>query len=322
MTQADDIDLSGDLEAMEELALEIASAERLRDLGIAREMLKSGGKRFRPKLLLLAARMAGAQSGDGVMAAAAVELVHNASLIHDDIVDNCAERRGAPAVHVTAGVTNAVLLGDLLYMGAIAALAETGPCDAAAVLGAAMRSMIKGELSQRACIGDIDLCWEEYSRIIHLKTASLIAASAEIGGIVARCGPGQRRALNGYGAALGAAFQILDDIGDYVRSREAHRRDPRNDLRQRLVTAPLILALGQCTDEERGWIKHVFASPAVEDGLAAELTDFIRAKGGFAKAKVQAHALLDTAVENLACFRDGAAKEMLTSFARALAEPV
>jgi octaprenyl-diphosphate synthase len=310
------IDLSEDLAAVEAVAIGLAGVEAAHCVGVEDRLLRSG-KRVRSRLLLLAARMTGA-APQAIDAAAAVELVHNASLVHDDIVDNCPERRRRPALHVAMGVPAAVLIGDLLYMRALDFLARRGLSEAAHILCNAMQTMVQGELVQQGRMRDLALTFPEYAAIIAAKTASLIAASLEIGCVVGKGDPSQREALREYGLALGAAFQIMDDIGDYERPSSRQGRAAGNDAQQGRVTAPLILAVESASPAERDWVQQAFQRGEKDAAAVAELSVFISGKGGFERARVLAGAAVAEAEERLSCFPNGPAKAALLMFVESL----
>lgn len=246
-------------------------------------------------------------------------MVHNASLVHDDILDNSDERRGAPALHVSEGVARAVLVGDLLYTRALNLLSEEGDAAAMPILTDALAQMTAGELRQREITRDLALPFDEYLAVIHAKTGSLISAALAIGAVAGDASDEQVGALAAFGRGLGSAFQILDDIADYERTPESLGRAAGNDAMEGRVTAPLLMALEAAQPPARARLADLFSAAGRDAGAVANLRDEIRRAGGFKSAHALAKQTIADALPRLLVFPDSPAKGALTALALRLA---
>jgi octaprenyl-diphosphate synthase len=203
----------------------------------------SGGKRVRPAVLLMAARLCGYTGDRAVLNAAVVEFIHTATLVHDDIIDDAETRRGRLAVHSRWGNDVTVLLGDYLYIRSMAMALTQDTLEVVRLLCDVTLRMIEGELYQLTKAGDATITEEEHFEIIRRKTAYLFSGCAEIGGLLGTCSPEQREALREYGFNLGIAFQIVDDVLDYTADASAQGKPVGGDLREGKVTLPVIFLL-------------------------------------------------------------------------------
>ena len=257
---------------------------------IGDHILGAGGKRIRPALLFFAAELCGYTGPRRVQIAAAIELLHNATLLHDDVVDGAHLRRGREAANARWGNRRAVLVGDFLYARASAMVVEDGNLEILQVFASTIRRMAEGELLQLQESFDPELTEQRYYRVIERKSASLIGAACEAGAILGEVTRAERRRLADFGRELGLAFQLRDDALDYDTA-EAQLGKPRYaDLREGKVTLPLLLALKRANPAERAfvtrWLKEASELAAargdgrvpdgqLEDGLerVAELVD-------------------------------------------------
>jgi octaprenyl-diphosphate synthase len=208
----------------------------------------SGGKRIRPAVLLMAARLAGYRGERAVLYAAVVEFIHTATLVHDDIIDDSVLRRGRPAVHSRWGNDITVLLGDYLYIKSMAMALTHDTLDLVRVLCDVTLHMIEGELYQLTKNGDADITEDEHFDIIRRKTAFLFGGCSQIGGMLGGVSAAQEQALREYGFDLGIAFQLVDDLLDFTGEIEAVGKPIGSDLREGKVTLPLIHLLRQAND--------------------------------------------------------------------------
>jgi octaprenyl-diphosphate synthase len=256
----------------------------------------SGGKRVRPAVLLLSARLCGYTGDKGVLNAAVVEFIHTATLVHDDIIDGAETRRGRLSAHSRWGSDITVLLGDYLYIRSMAMALTQDTLDIVRLLCDCTLKMIEGELYQLTKTGDASITEEEHFEIIRRKTAFLFAGCAEIGGLLGESSPEQRTALREYGFNLGIAFQIVDDVLDYMADEAALGKPLGGDLREGKVTLPVILLLqrtgpdvaaqiqeiattGQVTPEAWRGIKELLARHgAVDAAFERAVTHATRAK--------------------------------------------
>ena len=239
----------------------------------------SGGKRVRPAVLLLAARLCGYTGDRAVLNAAVVEFIHTATLVHDDIIDDAETRRGRLAVHSRWGSDITVLLGDYLYIRSMAMALTQDTLVVVRLLCDVTLRMIEGELYQLTKTGDAGLSEEEHLEIIRRKTAYLFSGCAEIGGLLGTCTPEQRVALREYGFNLGIAFQIVDDVLDYVAEESALGKPIGGDLREGKVTLPIILLLQRTGPEVQALIQGVVTDGHVSVENWAQIKDLLRRHG-------------------------------------------
>lgn len=223
----------------------------------------SGGKRVRPAVLLMAARLCGYEGERAVLNAAVVEFIHTATLVHDDIIDEAETRRGRLAAHSRWGNDITVLMGDYLYIRSMALALTQDTLEVVRLLCDVTLKMIEGELFQLTKAGDADITEEEHFEIINRKTAHLFSGCAEIGGLLGTCTQEQREALRLYGFNLGLAFQIVDDVLDYTAEEEALGKPIGGDLREGKVTLPVIFMLQKADDSTRALVREVVTSRQV-----------------------------------------------------------
>ena len=272
-------------------------------------LLWSRGKLFRPTLLLLSNRVGDEPAEQAVTLAAIVELVHLATLVHDDAVDHSVLRRGMPTVNALWNHQTAIIMGDYLYSRSISALAGLGRVDLIAVLAHAANEMSVGELRQLSSCDALAFTERDYDRLISSKTASLMSAACELG---AAAGAARYRdALSAYGHALGMAFQVADDLFDYTQTEAAVGKPTGQDLREHKVTLPLIAAMREMAAADRAAVEAFFADPVpAEDGIEA-VSRLVREHGGLEYARTRALAFGDQATEALMDVPDGPATRAL-----------
>lgn len=272
-------------------------------------LLWSRGKLFRPTLLLLSNRVGDEPAEQAVTLAAIVELVHLATLVHDDAVDHSVLRRGMPTVNALWNHQTAIIMGDYLYSRSISALAGLGRVDLIAVLAQAANEMSVGELRQLSSCDALAFTERDYDRLISSKTASLMSAACELG---AAAGAARYRdALSAYGHALGMAFQVADDLFDYTQTEAAVGKPTGQDLREHKVTLPLIAAMREMAAADRAAVEAFFADPVpAEDGIEA-VSRLVREHGGLEYARTRALAFGDQATEALLDVPDGPATRAL-----------
>jgi geranylgeranyl pyrophosphate synthase len=248
----------------------------------AGDTIAAGGKRLRPLLVLVVAGQA-ARAVEVVRAAVAVELIHSATLVHDDVLDAAALRRGRPTVVATAGRDIATATGDLLFSRAFAELAANGRPEEVRALSDASSALAEGELLQRADAFDTQVTRERYLRRCELKTASLFEAACRLGALEAPGGAGDSETLGAFGRRVGLAFQLLDDVLDVSGPASRTGKTRGADLLDGTVTLPLILARERDPELAEVDLRGV-ATPE----LAAELCDRIEATGVLAEARRRA----------------------------------
>jgi octaprenyl-diphosphate synthase len=236
---------------------------------LGEHLLKSGGKRMRPALLLLAAQLCGYTGSRRVQIGAALELLHTATLLHDDVVDFSQLRRGRPSANALWGNRRAILAGDFFYARASAMIVEDGDLDILWVFANTIRSMAEGELMQLERSYDPSITESHYFHVIERKSAVLLSAATENGAILGGVTRAERRRLADFGRELGLAFQLRDDALDYEAGEIAMGKPPYTDIREGKVTLPLLLALKRCTSTERDEIGSVIKSMARVSELGA-----------------------------------------------------
>lgn len=272
-------------------------------------LLKVPGKLFRPTLVLLASEIDGNSPRSALTLAAVVELVHIATLVHDDAVDHSVLRRGMPTVNAVWSHQVAIILGDYLYSRSVTELAALGNLEAVRVLASAANRMSVGEMRQLLAYDDISYGEGEYFRLISAKTASLMSAACELGALAGN--PGHRAALERYGHALGMAFQITDDMLDYEGSESVTGKPAGLDLRGRKVTLPLIGALRAMAPAEVDEVKHVFTLDEPGDEEVEGTIALVRRYGGLEYARTKAMEYADAAEEALRGLAPGPALDAL-----------
>jgi octaprenyl-diphosphate synthase len=270
--------------------------ELLQDVNDALQRMR--GKLFRPTLLLLVNEVGGRPHPDALPLAAVVELVHLATLVHDDAVDHSVLRRGLPTINHLWTHQVAIISGDYLYTRTVVELARLGRLDAIRSLARAANEMTVGELRQLTSHDALDFTEGDYRRLIEAKTASLMAAACEIGALA---GPVEARdSFRRYGHALGMAFQVADDLLDYDGNEELTGKPVGHDLRERKVTLPLVHALRTVDGKARQRIRTFFMRVDPSDAEIAEIIAIVRESGGLDYARGEARRYADEARAALA----------------------
>jgi len=258
---------------------------------VGAHLLAAGGKRLRPLLAVLAARAAEAPLDHAVAVGCAAELIHTATLYHDDVVDDGRVRRGRPAARMVFGNGVVVLVGDFCLARALETVAMTGSLAMVQSLATTVTEMAEGEVAQLERAGNPDATVEDYFRVIDRKTASLIAWCARVGGSVA---PALTAPLERYGRALGRAFQIADDVLDSAIDETTAGKSVGHDLQEGKLTLPVLLACE--ADPALGRrIRKQIGEQGVPAAVAAEILAEVRAAGGVDRARQKAVALADEA---------------------------
>jgi octaprenyl-diphosphate synthase len=278
---------------------------------VARHVLDAGGKRLRPMLTILTARALGGAEAHLHATAVALELLHSATLIHDDILDGASTRRGRPAAHVVFGLVPAILAGDALLAHANAIMARPGvpaltTCAAQAILATAA-----GEIEEIAAMDAPALSQEAYLEIITGKTAYLIQAACEAGAILARADAAVVDAARRFGLGLGIAFQLVDDALDYAATEAALGKPQGGDLREGKRTLPLLLFLESLPDNERGELADRIQRRELSAADFADIQQRV-VDGGFARATVEkAQTYVQSALSALSLFPESPEREIL-----------
>jgi octaprenyl-diphosphate synthase len=321
--------IAPDLELVEHAMIEQLGSESDLIARVGDHVLGSGGKRIRPALVLLVAELCGCEGPRVIQISAAVELLHTATLLHDDVVDVSSLRRGKPSANAVWGNRRAVLTGDFLYARASSMVVEDGDIEILWIVADAIRRMSEGELLQLERSYDPTVTEALYYSVIERKSAVLLATATEAGAILAGVTRAERRRLNDFGRELGLAFQLRDDALDYEASEAELGKRPYTDIREGKVTLPLLLALKRCTGSEREELAAVLKSASKGDEFDGGADDpagrkpldvtpaieLIERYHGVADTIRRAEQHLARAISSVAVFPDGRAKTDLLAVA-------
>ena len=264
---------------------------------IAHYIISAGGKRLRPMLVLLFANALGFKGRERFELAATVEFIHTATLLHDDVVDESALRRGRQTANALFGNAASVLVGDFVYSRAFQMMVSVNSLRVLEVLADATNVIAEGEVLQLMNMHDPDISVEDYLRVIRYKTAKLFEASARIGAVLAQAGQQVEESCASYGRSLGTAFQLIDDLLDYEGATAQLGKNVGDDLREGKPTLPLLVAMERGSPEERQLIRH-----AIEHGEVDRLPDIVeivRHTGAIAATRDAARAEAEKAAEAL-----------------------
>ena len=306
---------------------QLASSSAVMDL-LGTHVLASGGKRMRPMLLLLSAELCGYTGPRRIQLAAAIELIHTATLLHDDVVDFSELRRGRPSASAIWGNRRAVLAGDFLYARSAEMIVEDGNPDILWIYANAIRSMAEGELMQLEKSYDPDVTESHYFAVIERKSAILLSSACEIGSIPGGVTRAEGRKVAEYGRALGVAFQLRDDTLDYAVGEDSLGKPQYTDVREGKITLPLLLTLKRCTPAEReqigGFLKAAARAELVRGSDAEEtveeldldpILELVQRYRGVEDTMRRAEQHADQAAAALAPFPEGRAKTDLLAAA-------
>jgi octaprenyl-diphosphate synthase len=282
---------------------------------LAEHLIAAGGKRLRPLLTVAAARLAGGAGAGHLRLAAAVEFIHTATLLHDDVVDGSERRRGKVAAHLIWGSASSVLVGDFLFARAFELMVETGSLAALGILARASRVIAEGEVMQLTGAHDVNLTESLYLQIISAKTAELFAAAAEAGATAADAAPAEIAALRDYGLKLGLAFQLVDDALDYGGISERLGKDAGDDFREGKATLPMILALARADDKQKAFWTRTIDRREQREGDFKRARELVLATGALESTLDCAAAYAEDAKRALLRFSPGPWREALSDLA-------
>ncbi len=276
---------------------------------IARYIVSAGGKRIRPRLVLLLSEALGFEGPERFELAAVVEFIHTATLLHDDVVDESSLRRGRATANAIFGNAATVLVGDFLYSRAFQMMVSVNRMRVLEVLADATNVIAEGEVLQLMNMHDPDLSVEDYLQVIRFKTAKLFEASARLGAVLAGADERLEVACASYGRAMGTAFQLVDDLLDYEGSTDQLGKNVGDDLREGKPTLPLLLAMERAEPAERELIRH-----AIVHGEVQKLPDIlaiVRRTGALDATRAAAQLEADKARDILAALPDSRARDAL-----------
>lgn len=279
---------------------------------VAAHILSSGGKRIRPLLLLLCARLCGHAGQDHHQLGSLVEFIHTATLLHDDVVDDADIRRGRRTARKVWGNQVSILVGDYLYSRAICHIVEFRNQGINESLSDACRKMAEGEVLQLYYNGNPAMPESEYLRIVEHKTAGLIAASCRMGAIIAGASDEQQDTLFRFGQHLGIAFQVADDTLDYTANGERLGKTLGQDLRQGKATLPLLHLLQHCSEQDKQMIKDRMETRTLTDEDLLHIIGLMQDYGSICYAMERAHGFVEAAKRDLSLFEDCTPKRALS----------
>jgi octaprenyl-diphosphate synthase len=280
---------------------------------ISQYLQSGGGKRLRPMLVLLSGRMLGDSTPCLIRMAAVVEMIHTATLVHDDVIDMAKTRRGRPSINVVWGNHTSVLAGDWLYMQAFQVALRERSFPVLDVLIDLTQRMVEGELLQLDRIGKIGVTEADYMELIDRKTASLFSGCARLGALSVGASSSDETRLGEYAWNLGVAFQLIDDILDFTSREKVLGKPVGNDLREGKVTLPLIYALEGAEPEERRLVETVLADGSYDQVPFGKILQILNRHNGIERAQQRAQEFTEKAREIIAGFPASAYQRALTS---------
>ena len=278
---------------------------------VADHILSSGGKRIRPLLLILSARLFGYPEKSDLLLGSLVEFIHTATLLHDDVLDEADIRRGEQTARRIWGNHASILVGDYLYSQAMALIASFHNHDINEIMADACRKMAEGEVLQLCANSQPDLTETAYLKIIEYKTATLVAASCKVGAIIGGASPEEQMALYRFGYNLGMAFQLADDRLDYSADHARLGKSLGQDIRQGMITLPLIHLLQTCSASEQDWLREKIVSHSVDDQELERILGMMRKQGSLTYSTLRAREYIEASALDLGQFPDSPAKRSL-----------
>ncbi len=312
--------VQSDLQAVErEISVEsVASVEALTTIN--QYLQAGGGKRLRPALLLLCSRLFGPTTDCARRLAAVVEMIHTATLVHDDVIDIAKTRRGRPSTNVVWGNHISVLAGDWLYMQAFQVALRERNFHILDLLISLTQMMVEGELIQLERLHRVDISEADYMELVDRKTASLFSACACLGATAGGAAETAEAKLGEFAWNLGMAFQMVDDILDFTSSEKILGKPSGNDLREGKVTLPMIYALESASADERQAVETVISDASYEQVPFMRIVQILEHHGAIARAYERAHSFTDKARETLREFPPGPAQRALQAIVELVTE--
>lgn len=277
-------DLTGDdMAAVDALILDRMQSSVGLIPNLAQHLVGAGGKRLRPLLTVSAAQLCGYDGTSHHKLAAAVEFIHSATLLHDDVVDESDLRRGKKPANLIWGNSASILVGDFLFARAFNLMVETNSMEALGILSHASSVIAEGEVQQLAALRNLAMTEADYLRVIEAKTAALFAAATEVAPVIAERPTNERDALREYGLKLGLAFQLVDDALDYGGMESALGKSVGDDFREGKMTLPVIRSLETATEDEKAFWRRVIVDHDQKDVDLEKAVSMLRASGALEK---------------------------------------
>ena len=303
--------IASDMEATDRMIHERMSSAVTTIPDLSKHLIDSGGKRLRPMLTLAAARMCGYRGGGHIKLAAAVEFIHTATLLHDDVVDASSLRRGKVSANLVWGNKPSVLVGDFLFSRAFQLMVEADSIAVLDILAGASAVIAEGEVMQLKSANNLAVTEEEYLQVVSAKTAALFAAAAEAGALLANASQERVEAMREYGNNLGIAFQLVDDALDYSGRQALMGKSVGDDFREAKVTLPVILAVARADKAAQiFWRRSIEAGQQSESDLNRAIT-MVEETGAIRDTMVRARAYVDKAQAALAAMPAGDVRSAL-----------
>ncbi|MEP5633713.1 MAG: polyprenyl synthetase family protein [Tateyamaria sp.] len=315
--------LAQDMGAVNDLIQDrMASRHAPRIPEVTRHLVDAGGKRLRPMLTLAAAHLCGYKGPYHIHLAATVEFIHTATLLHDDVVDESAQRRGRPTANLLWDNKSSVLVGDYLFSRSFQLMTETGSIDVLRILSDASATIAEGEVLQMTAAQDLATDEGVYLQVVRGKTAALFSAATEVGGVIAGADDTVVKALYDYGDALGIAFQIVDDLLDYQGQSAATGKNVGDDFRERKLTLPVIKAVAKADAEERAFWSRTIEKGHQEDGDLEHALDLLHRHETLEATKIDAVAWAEKAKQAMARMPAHDLRDMLIDLADYVVERI
>jgi octaprenyl-diphosphate synthase len=306
------VDIKKDLDQVEVQLQQFTKSPNKIIAEISEYLFKKSGKRIRPALLVLCAKMLGYKGKEHILMSALVETVHTASLIHDDIIDHSELRRGRKTVHARWGANITVLLGDYLYIKTLGLSLQSQHREVIEILTDVSAEMIDGELFEYYMSSNLDIREKDYLAIISKKTASLFEASCQIGGILGNASEEHERCMSEYGRNLGISFQIIDDLLDYTGEEKTLGKPVLADLSEGRITLPLIYTLNQDGSATRKQITQLMKKKDLDHSSKMKILEIVSSNGALDYAYEKAVEYAERSKEIISGFEDSSFRESLT----------
>ncbi|HEV8680856.1 MAG TPA: polyprenyl synthetase family protein [Stellaceae bacterium] len=307
--------LDADLQRVNRLIVERMQSPVALIPQLAGHIVAAGGKRLRPMLTLAAARLCGHRGERHIALAAAVEFIHTATLLHDDVVDESELRRGRDTANAVWGNKPAVLVGDFLFARSFELMVEDGSLRILDILSRAAAVIAEGEVGQLVTANDTATTEAAYLEIIEAKTAALFAAASRIGAVIAERPPAEEEALDSFGRNLGIAYQLIDDMLDFSARQSELGKSVGDDFRDGKLTLPILIALARGDAEERAFWRRTLEDGEQGPGDLDRAIRLLERRGALAETLLRARAYAAEATLALAPFPDGALKRALVETA-------
>jgi octaprenyl-diphosphate synthase len=307
--------VAADIEASERLIHERMGSAVALIPDLAKHLVDSGGKRLRPLLTLASARLCGYAGAEHVKLAAAVEFIHTATLLHDDVVDASSLRRGKLAANVVWGNKPSILVGDFLFSRAFQLMVETGNIAVLDILAGASAVIAEGEVMQLKSDNNLATAENDYLRIVTAKTAALFSAAAQAGAVIAGSAPAVVGALRDYGSNLGIAFQLVDDALDYSGREKQMGKTVGDDFREAKVTLPVILAYERGDEEARRFWRRAIESGLQHEGDLRWAITYVEETGAIRETSARARRYANQACAALSALPSSALRDALEAVA-------